>query len=125
MNILNYTPLDLNKLRKPPKGSNVNFYLLIVVTVIAAIFSVLLFIYIQKKNEKLNQLSEPPTQTTVVIEPTDFPTPTIKINTNRIIETTSEAKIASGESKPTATPSPTIDIKKASGEAKTSTSSAN
>lgn len=115
MQNLNYTPINVEKL-KGIKPNNVNFYLLVIVTIAAAIFSVLLFVYIQQKNEKLNQLSN----TEAISEVTPSPTiePTIITPTKVVLQ-----KIATDTGK-IGTPTPSIRITPPAG-LKTSTNEAN
>lgn len=92
MQNINYTPIDIEKM-KGVKSSNINFYLLVAATVMAAFFSVLLFIYIQQKNEKLNQIEN--TEAIVQEEEIEEISPTLKPTR---IPTVSQ-KIATGSSK--------------------------
>lgn len=124
MQNINYTPIDIEKM-KGIKSSNINFYLLVAATVMAAFFSVLLFIYIQQKNEKLNQIenTEAIVQEEEIEELSPTPRPTrvpttiqnIATGSSRISTPTSELKI-------TTTPIPTLGT--ATDEAKTSSLSA-
>ena len=114
MQNINFTPIDIEKL-KGKKSSNINFYLLITVTIVAAIFSVLLFIYIQQKNEKLNQLNN--TEEITQTEPTQIPT----LAPSRI--PTIMQKIASGTPR-IGTPTPSIKTTTPAAGLKTSTNGA-
>ena len=126
MQKINYTPIDIEKL-KGTKETNVNFYLLIAVTIVAAIFAVLLFIYIQQKNEALNAVSntdaaEPTTENTT--EATENPTPIPTVMTPSIAPSTPSGVLASPTPIKTSTATPTIAIPQATGSAKVSTASA-
>lgn len=95
--ILNYTPIDIQKFSQK-KDNQLNFYLLLIATLSAVFFAVLLFILIQKKMRPPtptveNQIN-PPTPT---VTKTVFNTPTPLMSPTSIIETTQPA-----------TPSPTI-----------------
>ena len=126
MQKINYTPIDIEKL-KGTKETNVNFYLLIAVTIVAAIFSVLLFIYIQQKNEKLNEitntdLAEPTPEVEMTEEPTSIPT--IATPSYSPSPSTPSSMMVSPTPLKTATATPSIVPPTATAEAKTSTASA-
>jgi hypothetical protein len=66
----NYTPLDIEKLKK--EKDSFNTVLLLMVTLTMAVLAVLLFILIQKKIKEQNQLLTQPTPT-IKLEPTEIP----------------------------------------------------
>lgn len=102
INKLNYTPIDINKLNQNKKNDNLNYFLLVVLTITAAIFSVVLFIYIQKKLQtSTTDSSQNQVQETITPEPTGEilkePTPTLTASTESKLkskESTSSANIA-------------------------------
>jgi flagellar basal body-associated protein FliL len=67
----NYTPLDIEKLKK--EKDSFNTILLLIVTLTMAVLAILLFILIQKKIKEQNQLLTQPTST-IKLEPTETPT---------------------------------------------------
>lgn len=76
MNESNYTPIDPEKIHKEPKKNKLNFYLLLVATVTAALFAVLLFILIQKKQGEKMTPSTLPTPTMGATKEPESPSPT-------------------------------------------------
>jgi len=66
----NYTPLDIEKLKK--EKDSFNTILLLIVTLTMAVLAVLLFILIQKRIKEKNQLLTQP-MPTIKLEPTEIP----------------------------------------------------
>lgn len=89
MEELNYTPIDTRKLEAGNK-SKLNFYLLLIATLVAAFFAVLLFILIRTKQSQTSAspvVTPVPTETLSPTEVLPSPTPAMDEEVEEATET--------------------------------------